>query len=151
MKRKLLFPLAVLALGTLAAGTVYAARQHGGRMMAAHVIGVIDEALDQNPLTPAQKQALEATLDKAMADAKAHRDERKADVGRALDLFTADTLDTAALDQLASSHLQHVREHVRGVVTEVHDVLTPAQRKELAAFLRERASEHGFHPGFGGW
>jgi Spy/CpxP family protein refolding chaperone len=151
MKRKLLITAAILAVGTLVTGTVYAAHQRGGRMMAAHVIGVIDEALDQNPLTAAQKQAIQAALDKAMTDAKAQRDDRKADIGRALDLFAADQLDTAALDQLVNSHVQRMRDHVRPVLAEVHDTLTPAQRKELVAFLRERANEHGFHPGFGGW
>jgi Spy/CpxP family protein refolding chaperone len=156
MNRKTIVLSSVVAVSLLAAGTVFAARRHGGPMhggpmMKAHVVGFLDEALHDNPLSAQQKEALDAALDKAMGQAQARQADRKAALDQALSLFEADTLDTAALQKLQSDHMAQMSSHFLSVVNEVHDILTPAQRKELVAFVRDNAKNGGGLRGFGGW
>ncbi len=150
MNRKTLFLGGALFV-TLAmiGGTVQAARHFGGPMET-HVIGFLDTTLQKNPLTPQQKQAIESALEQAKSQAQANKDQRKQMVDQALNLFQADKLDTAALQKLQSEHMARMSGHLIPVVSEVHDILTPAQRQELVAAIRDRIQQHGGH-GFGGW
>ncbi len=149
-RRSLVISSVVALVVVLAGGTVYAARHFGGRMMKAHVVGYLDEALQKNPLTPQQKQAVEAVLDKAQAQAQANKADRKAAFDQALNLFQADTLDTQALQNLQTQHIQQMAGHLIPVITEVHDILSPAQRQELVAAIRDHMAQHQ-GGGFGGF
>lgn len=145
MKRKYLAVTAfVAALLVVASGVAYAAHRFGGGMMKGHVVGFIEDALQKNPLTAQQKAAIEATLDKTIADVKSHKADRQAAMDEALTLFQADTLDTAALQALQTQHVQRFAAVVLPVIGEVHDVLSPAQRAELVQAVREHhAAMHG--------
>ena len=79
MKRKYLAVTAfVAALLVVASGVAYAAHRFGGGMMKGHIVGFLEDSLQKNPLTPQQKSAIEATLDKTIADVKSHKADRQA-------------------------------------------------------------------------
>ncbi len=150
-RRSLVLTSAVALVLVLAGGSVYAARRFGGgHMMKAHVVGFLDEALQKNPLSAQQKQAIEAAIDKAHAQAQANKADRQAAIDQALNLFQADTLDTQALQSLQAQHMQQMAGHLIPVISEVHDILSPAQRQELVAAIRDHMAQHQ-GGGFGGF
>jgi protein CpxP len=108
--------------------------QHLDRMLK-HLYVEIDATEEQKQkLAPIVKQAAKDLLplrDKA-------RDARK----RAVELITADTVDRGAVEALRAEHLQLADQASRRLTqafADVAEVLTPAQRKQIA----ERLQRHG--------
>ena len=66
---------------------------------------------------------------------------------QALAIFEADTIDPAQLAALAAQHEAEHRQMADAItqsITEVHDVLTPVQRRAVADWLRtHRPGGHG--------
>ena len=71
---------------------------------------------------------------------------RKAHMAEALALFEADTIDpgrvAAFRAQRQAEHAQ-VADAITQSLTEVHDVLTPVQRKAVADWIRNHRGGHG--------
>jgi Spy/CpxP family protein refolding chaperone len=146
MKRRTAIGLvAALTGGVLAsAGALaYGHGMHRGRheMMQRFVSSAIDDALDRANVTAEQRQRVHAARDRVFAAFKEHRREREGRAESVLALFEADQVDaqavTAVRDRIEAEHRQ-LSDVITQALVEIHDVLTPAQRKALADHVRER-------------
>ncbi len=146
-RRTILGSLAVLGVGLI---TAVAAFAHGGpgrpAMMKRFVSAMIDEALAPANVTAEQRTQIYASRDRAFAALEAHRQTRGAHMDEALALFEADAVDSG---RVATFRAQREAEHrqvadaISQAITEVHDVLTPAQRKAVADWVRANRPNHG--------
>lgn len=147
-RRTILGSLAVLGVGLI---TTVAAFAHGGpgsrhgAMMKRFVSSIIDEALEPANVTPEQRAKIYAARDRAFAVVETHRQTRGAHMNEALSLFEADAVDAG---RLATFRAQREAEHrqvadtITQALTEVHDVLTPVQRKAVADWIRANRPGH---------
>jgi Spy/CpxP family protein refolding chaperone len=120
---------------------------HGGReaLMKRFVSSAIDDALAPAQPTPEQRAAIYAARDRAFASVEEHRKGRRAYIEEALALFEAEPADPAriqAFRERAAGEHERVREAISQAIVEAHDVLTAAQRKAVADYVR---SHHGHH------
>jgi Spy/CpxP family protein refolding chaperone len=154
MKRRTLLGVVVGAVVTLSArATVLTAAWangpgggpggHGpgmpGRMMKHMLSAALDEALDQASVTPEQRTAIHASRDRVFAAMDAQRPDARAQREQVLALFEGDRLDAAQLQALhASMEQRHqaVQAAVAQAIVEIHDTLTPAQRRVVAEYAR---------------
>lgn len=139
--------LVAVGLGLVGAVTAFAHGGPGGRhgaVMKRFVSSLIDEALAPAQITADQRTRIYAARDRAFAAVEAHRQTRHAHLDEALRFFEADTVDASRLatfrTQREAEHRQ-VADAVVQALTEVHDVLSPAQRKAVADWVRAN------HPG----
>jgi Spy/CpxP family protein refolding chaperone len=91
--------------------------------------------------TEEQKRLLEPILKDAAAELAPLREQHHAARGRAMQLFTAEQIDPAAIEALRAEHLRLADEASRRLVralTDAAGVLTPAQRRSLAERLEHR-------------
>ena len=138
MTRKILIGLGALAL-VIAAGAAWAQGPGRGFMMKQMISARLDEALAQANVTPEQRTAIYASRDRAFASIETSRPDRRAQRDQVLALFEADQLDPA---QLLAVDAQNQRAHdamktaIGQAIVEVHDTLTPEQRKIVADFVR---------------
>src|SRR4029450_11205662 len=145
-RRTMVVMFAVLGVGLVAGVAGLAFAHHGGRegMMKRFVSSAIADALATAQPTPEQRAAIYAARDRAFAVVEEHRKGRRAHIEEALALFEAEP-DPARLQALRARPARE-RERVGGAITqaivEAHDVLTPAQRKAVADYVR---SHHGRH------
>jgi Spy/CpxP family protein refolding chaperone len=143
-------------LGGVAAGVGFKAFGHGRW----HGRGPIDPAdLDQHldrmlkhlyvevDATDAQKQRLEPIVKQAAKDLLPLRENLHAGRREAIELLSQDRVDGAALEALRARQIGLADEASRRLtraIAEAADVLTPAQRKDLAAhFARRHGRWHG--------
>jgi Spy/CpxP family protein refolding chaperone len=140
-RRTILGSLAVLGVGLV---TTVAAFAHGGghgrpAMMKRFVSAMIDEALEPANVTAEQRTRIYAARDRAFAAFEAHRQTRGTHMDDALALFEADAVDpgrVAAFRAQREAEHRQVGDALVQALTEVHDVLTPAQRKAVADWIR---------------
>ena len=113
-------------------------------MMKRFVSSAIDDALAAAQPTPEQRAAIYAARDRAFAIVEEHRKGRRAHVEEALALFEAepDPARLQAFRERAAGEHERVREAISQAIVEAHDVLTPAQRKAVADYIR---NHHGHH------
>jgi Spy/CpxP family protein refolding chaperone len=146
-RRTILGSLAVVGVGLI---TSVAAFAHGGgpgrpAVMKRFVSAMIDDALAPANLTTDQRTQVYAARDRAFAAVEAHRQTRGAHMDEALALFEADTIDpgrvTAFRTQREAEHRQ-VADAISQALVDVHDVLTPAQRKAVADYVRAHRRGH---------
>ena len=152
--RRLLKPAALVAALAIAAtagaaavahGPAQAAWHHGGAAMtaedfAAHVDKFLQHAYIEIDATPAQQAQLDPIVKQALADLMPLHRQMHDFHERALAALTADTVDRAALEALRAEHVQAAEgasRRVTQLIGDVADVLTPAQRKTLAARIAE--------------
>jgi Spy/CpxP family protein refolding chaperone len=143
LSRRTIFGVLVAVLGTgmLLSVAAFAHGPGGGRpqMMRRFVSAMIDDALAAANVTTDQRTAIYASRDRVFATLEAQRQARGAHMDEALALFESDTLDPA---QIAAFRAQReadrkqVADAVSQAITEVHDVLTPVQRKAVADWIR---------------
>ena len=143
-------------LGGVAAGIGFKAYGHGRW----HGHGPIDPAdLDRHlermlkhlyieiDATEAQKQKLEPIVKQAARELVPMREELHAGRRQAIELLTQESVDPAALEALRTKHIALADEASRKLTRALADaaeVLTQAQRKDLAAhFARRHARWHG--------
>jgi len=141
-RRTILGSVAVLGVGliTTVAAFAHGAGGHGRPAMMKRIVSaMIDEALAPANPTAEQRTQIYAARDRAFAALEAHRQTRGAPVDEALALFEADVVDPGRLatfrTQREAEHRQ-VADAITRALTEVHDVLTPAQRKAVADWIR---------------
>jgi Spy/CpxP family protein refolding chaperone len=148
-RRTILGSLAVLGVGLI---TSVAAFAHGGggrgpAMMKRVVSAMIDEALEPAQVTPEQRAKIYAARDRAFAAVQAQHQNRGAHMEQALSLVEADTIDPAQLAALAAqreAEHRQVADAITQAITDVHDVLTPVQRRAVADWIRtHRPGSHG--------
>jgi Spy/CpxP family protein refolding chaperone len=139
------------ALGALVAGLSFKAFAHGGHW---HGQGPIDPAeLDKHlermlkhlyveiDATEAQKQQLDPIVKQAAKDLLPLREQLHAGRREAAELLSQERVDPAALEALRARHIALADEASRRLtraLAEAADVLTPAQRKQLAAHFARR-------------
>ena len=146
-RRMILGSVAVLGVGLITAVAAFAQGGHGRPAMMKRFVSVmIDEALAPANVTPEQRTQIYAARDRAFAAVEAHRQTRGAHMAEALALFEADAVDPG---RVATFRAQREAEHrqvadaISQAITEVHDVLTPAQRKAVADWVRANRPGHG--------
>jgi Spy/CpxP family protein refolding chaperone len=146
-RRTILGSLAVLGVGLITSVVAFAHGGGGPAMMKRMVSAAIDEALEPAKLTPDQRAKIYATRDRAFAAIQAQHQSRGARMEQALAIFEADTIDPAQLAALAAQRVTEHRQIADAItqsITEVHDVLTPVQRRAVADWLRtHRPGGHG--------
>jgi Spy/CpxP family protein refolding chaperone len=111
---------------------------HGG-MMKRMVSAALDEALAQASVSAEQRTAIHAARDRAFAAIAAQRPDPRAHREQVLALFEGDRLDVAQL-QAVHAQMEQTRQAmhqaVAQAVVEIHDTLTPEQRKIVAGYAR---------------
>jgi Spy/CpxP family protein refolding chaperone len=149
MKRRTMFGLMTAgALGLAAAGGAVAYGAHGGgrhAIMKRVVLAAIDDALDEAKVTPVQRTAIYAARDRAFAAAEQARTSHWAHLEEGLRLFEADQVDPAqveAFHRQSDEERQRMREAIHQALVEVHDVLTPVQRRAIADYVRAHRLSH---------
>lgn len=148
MNRRTVFGVIAGSVITLAAG---GAALVGGRayahgpggphagMMKRMVSAALDEALEQANASAEQRAAIHASRDRAFAAIAAQRPDHRAHRDQVLALFEGDRLDAAQLQALHAQmeqQRQAMRDAVVQAIVEVHDTLTPEQRKIVAGYAR---------------
>src|SRR5262249_42624174 len=90
--------------------------------------------------TEEQKQQLAPIVKQAVKDLLPLREKARAARTQAVALLTGDSIDRAAIEALRAEHLQAAEEASRRIaqaLADVAEVLTPAQRKDLAARMEK--------------
>ena len=146
-RRTMMVMFGVLGVGLLAGVTGLAFAHHGGReaMMKRFVSSAIDDALATAQPTSEQRAAIYAARDRAFAVVEEQRKGRRAHIEEALELFEAEPADPAriqAFRERAAADRERVRNAISQAIVEAHNVLTPAQRKTVAEYVR---NHHGRH------
>lgn len=151
----------VLAVGAAAAGTValaqpaeqaghhHAAMRGGPGAMPFPLMGRgLERMLDEVKASDAQRTQIRQIADAAAADLKAQRDTRRALHQRGMELFTAPAVDANAAEALRQQMLQQhdaVSKRTLQAMLDVSRVLTPEQRTQFAARMKERAERMRAH------
>ncbi len=152
-KRRRFFKRAAIAtlIGGIAAGIGIKAFAHGpgGWHRGGFMAGPLDPAQVDEHLermlkhlyveidaTDEQKQKLAPIVKQAAKDLLPLREKMQGARKQAVELLTGDTIDRAAIEALRAEHLQLAEQASRRIAQALADaaeVLTPTQRKELAA------------------
>ncbi|HEV8471229.1 MAG TPA: periplasmic heavy metal sensor [Methylomirabilota bacterium] len=111
---------------------------HAG-MMKRMVSAALDEALAQANVSAEQRTAIYASRDRAFAAIAAQRPDHRAHREQVLALFEGDRLDATQL-QTVHAQMEQQRQAMHGAIAqaivEIHDALTPDQRKIVATYAR---------------
>ncbi|MGH7302502.1 MAG: periplasmic heavy metal sensor [Candidatus Rokuibacteriota bacterium] len=148
MKRRTMLGIAAGLTTTLLIGAgAVAVGAHAGRhhVMKRFVSSMIDDALDAAQVTPAQRPTIHQARDRAFAAVETHRKDRRMRLEQGLALFEADRLDQQAVREFVEQREQEHRliaDAIGQALIDVHDTLTPAQRKALADYVRSHARRH---------
>lgn len=111
------------------------------RIVSAH----IDDVLDDAKVNDTQRQAVYAARDRVFTAFENQRGTHKAHLEEALQLFEADRVDGAKLQSLRAQREAETRQLadvVTQALTEVHDVLTPQQRRVVTDHIRNFRGAH---------
>ena len=138
-RRTILGSLAVLGVGLITSVVAFAHGGGGPAMMKRMVSAVIDEALEPAKVTPDQRAKIYTTRDRVFAAIQAQHQTRGTRMEQVLAIFEADTIDPAQLAALAAqreAEHRQIADAITQSITEVHDVLTPVQRRAVADWLR---------------
>jgi Spy/CpxP family protein refolding chaperone len=101
----------------------------------------IDRMLDGIDATDQQRSQIKQITEAAAADLRGQREQRQSLADRAMQVFTAPTVDAAAAEQVRQQMLQQHDQASRRMTTAMIDisrVLTPEQRTKLAERMKER-------------
>ncbi len=117
-----------------------------GRMMRHKVDSKVDEALTKLQANPSQRKQILAVKESLVQTFEAQHAAHRAELEQVLALFVADRLDPAQVAAIEQQHDARARDHADVMLraaTQVHDALTPAQRKLLVGLIKEH--RHGGH------
>ncbi|MGH7321118.1 MAG: Spy/CpxP family protein refolding chaperone [Candidatus Rokuibacteriota bacterium] len=149
MRRRTVFGLAAGLVATLAAsaGALAYGAHSGGRqaIMRRMVSAAIDQALDEAHVTSEQRATIYAARDRVFSTVDAARTGHRAHLEETLRLFEADRPDPAEIEALhrqGEAARQRIRDTVHEAIVEAHSVLTPAQRKAVAGYVRAHRMSH---------
>jgi Spy/CpxP family protein refolding chaperone len=99
----------------------------------------LDEALTQAAVTPEQRVKIHESRDRAFKAMEAQRPDPRSHRDQLLAAFEADRLDVTQVQAMhAQMEQQHqaMRSAMSQAIVEIHDTLTPAQRKIVADYAR---------------
>jgi periplasmic protein CpxP/Spy len=146
MKKILLSTLAVLGLATAALGLT--AFRHGGHGDPARMQQFIDNRLasmlDEIKATDAQRQQITAIKDKLVADHKALRASHADVKQELLAQWQADRPDAAKVHAIVDDRANGMKsfaDEVADAILQVHDILTPDQRAQVAAKVQSHTHD----------
>ena len=148
-KRRWFLGVAVAGVALVGSAAAFAfGGPHGGRqhLMKRFVAAAIDDALDAAKVTPEQRARIHAVRDRTLAAAETHLTDRRGRMDALLTVFEADQVDLAAVHAMRAQHEeQHRRlaDAIQSALLEVHDTLTPEQRRAVASWVREHRRPHG--------
>jgi hypothetical protein len=146
MRRRTMIGLVAGVIGGVAAGAVaFAATGHGREMMMRRMaVAAIDGALDEARATPEQRTAIHAARDRVFAAVEEHRKGRHARLDDMLALFESDRLGDGLpvfRQQIEDEH-EKIAAAIGAALVDAHAVLTPAQRKTVADYVRSHRHAH---------
>jgi protein CpxP len=140
-------------LGGAAAAVGFKAFAHGRRHgpidpaeMGQHLERMLKHLYVEIDATEEQKQRLEPIVKEAAKDLAPMRENLHAGRRQAIELLTQDRIDPVAIETLRARQLQLADDASRRLTRAIGDaaeVLTPAQRKELAAHFARRHGRWG--------
>jgi periplasmic protein CpxP/Spy len=144
MTRRTLFKLA--GAGALLAGAAGAAFAHGGRRGHGPLDGerlerMLKHLYVEIDATEAQKQKLGPIVKDAVRDLQPLHEKVHAARKRGVELLSAPSVDRNALEALRAEQIQSAdaaSKRLASALADVADVLTPEQRKSLAAHFERR-------------
>jgi len=150
--RRRFFRLA--ALSTAAAGmaglglSAFArGRRHGGEAMSEeHLERMLKHLYVEIDATDAQKQRLDPIVKQAASDLRPLREKVRDARRRGAELFSAEPLDRGAIERARVEQIgtaDAASKRFTQALTDVAEVLTPEQRKKLAARLARRGHGRG--------
>jgi len=148
MKRRTIIGMVALLTSGVVAGAsalAFGGPGHRSGVMKRFVSATIDEALEKASVTPAQRTAIHGARDRVFAAVEEHRQTRRPRLEEALRLFEANQVDpgqVAALRQQGEEEHRKLADTISQAILEVHDVLTPDQRKVLADYVRSHRPHH---------
>jgi Spy/CpxP family protein refolding chaperone len=135
-------------IGVMAQGTGMVGWHHGSAMTAEDISTHVDKFLQhvyiEIDATPAQQAQLDPIVKQAVADLMPLHSQFHGFHSQALALLTQDTVDRAAIETMRAEHVRAADQASRRIaqlIGDVADVLTPAQRKALAARIAEHHGE----------
>lgn len=129
---------------------------HGAMLAHGMILAHIDRALDALKATDAQRQSIHQAAEQALTAVASARQAHQADFEQGLELFAADRIDMTKLGALRArqqAQASQTGDAIVAAVTQAHDVLTPAQRKQLVSFVQAhhgRGGPMGGHRHMGG-
>ena len=111
------------------------------RIVSAH----IDEVLDDAKVNDTQRKSIYTARDRVFSAFENQRGTHRAHLEEALSLFESDRIDGTKLQSLRAqreSETRQLADVVTQALTEVHDVLTPQQRRVVTDHIRSFRSAH---------
>jgi len=114
---------------------------HSDKFLQMIVGAHVDEVLDDLKATPEQRAQINQLKDGLTADFKAIHDGHQTLLTALVQQFPSDRLDAASIDadsdSLVKAH-EKLQQDLRNAVVQVHNVLTPAQRQQVASKLQDQ-------------
>jgi Spy/CpxP family protein refolding chaperone len=111
----------------------------------------VNRMLDKVNATDQQRQAINQVVNDALTQFQQQRQQHASDRAYWMQALTADSVDVNALNAKADEQAQTMANTAKTIVipalAKVHDILTPAQRQQLAELAKNHAGMQG---GFGG-
>jgi Spy/CpxP family protein refolding chaperone len=135
----------LVALG----GAVAFSHPAGGRQafMKRMASAWIDGALDSAQVSADQRVAVHAARDRAFAALEQHHQDHRARMDQVLAMFESDRLDPAQVEAFRAAReaeRRQIGDAITQALLDVHGVLTPAQRRAVAEYVRTHAPHsHG--------
>lgn len=127
---------------------------HSPEEMAQMLDKRIGQMLEKVGGTPEQKTRLVQLAQTAMTDMKPLREQHKAARKKGMELLSAQSIDRAALERLRQEQMTAATAMSQRMVQHMADaaeVLTPAQRTQLATHMKERMERGSRHGRGMGW
>ncbi|HEV8585589.1 MAG TPA: periplasmic heavy metal sensor [Methylomirabilota bacterium] len=112
---------------------------HGG-IMKRMISSALDEALAKANVSAEQRTAIHASRDRAFAAFEQNMPDRRAHKEQFLAAFEKDQLDLVQLQAMHAQmeqRRQTIRDAVGQALVEIHDTLTPEQRRIVADYARQ--------------
>ena len=120
-----------------------------GEMWGGHPMS---KAFEELKVTPAQREQIKQIEAKMMSDVRPIHQSHRELMHRAVQLLLSPTIDEAAIEKNRQEMLAlHAKlsEHMTSTFVQMAKVLTPDQRVQLAAHMKDRIDRMGHHSGMG--
>jgi periplasmic protein CpxP/Spy len=152
--------LGLLAHNAQAQGGMFGGGHHGrggarsAEDMAKHMDERISRLIEKVGGTPEQKDRLVKLAQTAAADMKPLREQHMAARKKGMELLSGQSIDRAALERLRQEQMTSADAMSKRMVQHMADaaeVLTPAQRTQVAQQMNERMERGGRHGGMRSW
>ena len=121
-----------------------AANGHRGGNFQQRITARVNRMLDKLNATPDQRQKINDITNNALAQLQAQRQSHAQDRAAWISALTSDDFDEGALKAKAVDHATQMANIVIPALHQVHDVLTQAQRAQLATMMQDHAMKGGF-------